>query len=111
MVNDLDARSVRAEETLARLRVECVEVAQQLQTEILTAAREVEHQQRRLEDLEGRLTEVGVAAEAAAAARERAEQELARMRATLTWRLRDSLLRFGAVRLAVKGSRRVMRLL
>jgi hypothetical protein len=111
MVNELDARSVRAEEALARLRVECAEATHQLQKEIRVAAQAVEVQQRQLEHIEGRLTELTVAAEAAAAARQRTEQELGRMRATLTWRLRNALLRIGALRLAVTWGRRVKRLL
>lgn len=112
MVNELDAGSVRVgvEEALARLRVEWAEATQGFQKEIRMAAEAVEVQQRQLEHLERRLTELTAAAEASAAARRRTEQELARMRATLTWRLRDHLLSWGAVRLGVKWSRGLKRI-
>ncbi len=100
-----------AEEALARLRVECVEATQQLQNEIRLAAEAAELQQRQLDDLESRLTALTVAADAAAAARGRTEQELARMRATLTWRLRSHLVRIRSLRLALTWSRRLKRVL
>jgi hypothetical protein len=113
MVNDLDAGSVRVgvDEALVRLRVEWVEATQRLQQEIGIAANAVEVQQRQLEHLERRLTELTAAAEATAAARRRTEQELARMRATFTWRLRNHLLGRGAVRLGVRWGRGLKRVL
>ena len=113
MMNDLDAGSagVGVGDALARLRGEWAEATQRLQKEIRVAADAVEVQQRQIEDLERRLAELTAAAEASAAARRRTEQELARMRATLTWRLRNHLVGRGAVRLGLRWSRGLKRVL
>jgi predicted nucleic acid-binding Zn-ribbon protein len=98
-----------ADETLSRWQVECAAATQQLQAEIGAIAETAQIQQRQLEQLEDRLAEVTSSAEIAVAAQRRAEEELARIQATLTWRLRGRLLRLGALCSALAWSRRVRR--
>jgi GalNAc5-diNAcBac-PP-undecaprenol beta-1,3-glucosyltransferase len=109
LVSQLDwkSRAVKAEGALSQLHVECGATIQQLGSDIRQAIAAAQAQQRQVERLETRLTDLAASAEAAAMAGRQVEQELARTRATLTWRVRDRLVGFDAVQRAVRFSRRV----
>jgi uncharacterized protein YhaN len=108
LAGEIEAAKARArsDEALARLRVECGEATQRLGAEINKVGDALQDHHRQIEHLEGRLAALSAAADEAALAR----QELARTRATLTWRLRDRLVGFDPLRRAVSFGRRLKRL-
>lgn len=108
-VSELGTGPVRTstEEALASLRAEYGQMIQQLQAEIRAVGATVERHRRHIEHLEGALASLSSAVDGAVVARREAEEELARMRATLTWRLRGRLLRVRVARSAVRLARQV----
>ena len=108
LAGEIEARraQARSEEALAQLRVECSGATQGLGAEIRKVGEALEGHQRHIEHLEHRLAELTTAADDAAAVR----QELARTRATVTWRLRERLVAFDALRWTVSTGRRLKQL-
>ena len=102
------AARVRTEEALSQMRTECAEAAQRMQSEIGVVAGALQAHLRRIGDLEARLSELGSSVDEAIAARTQAELELSRTQATVTWRLRERVLRPASVRLAVRSTRRML---